>query len=74
MGSEDILMPREAGRYISDNSQNVKILAEGVDNVATLVFDLIKNGKADTDIKRWSTHKLNPKTGECGGHTSQPFK
>ena len=37
----DIMMPRESGKYIAENSQDVKISTDGVKKVAQLVSSLM---------------------------------
>ena len=37
MTSPDLMMPHEAGKFISEHSEDVKISAEGVSKVAAMV-------------------------------------
>lgn len=55
-----ILMPRDAGRFIAENSKDVTIKAEGVTKIAKVMADCIKSGSYS--IKSWKEHVLNPKT------------
>ncbi|XP_060559837.1 queuosine 5'-phosphate N-glycosylase/hydrolase-like isoform X2 [Ruditapes philippinarum] len=55
----DILMPRDAGRYISERSKDVKIIDNGVQKVAMFMADCVRSGTYN--IKSWKMHTLNPK-------------
>lgn len=56
----NILMPRDAGRFIAENSKDVSIKPEGVTKVAKLMAECIRSGTYS--IKSWKEHELNPKT------------
>ncbi|XP_045187701.1 queuosine salvage protein-like [Mercenaria mercenaria] len=56
----DILMPRDAGKFISGESKDVKINDSGVLKVAKFMADCVKSGTYS--IKSWKQHDLNPKT------------
>ena len=53
------MMPRDAGRYIAENSKDVFIKSEGVTKVAKVMAECIKSGTYS--IKSWKQHELNPK-------------
>lgn len=55
-----VLMPRDAGRFIAENSKDVSIKDEGVTKVAKVMAECIKTGSYS--IKNWKLHELNPKT------------
>ncbi|CAL1536126.1 unnamed protein product [Lymnaea stagnalis] len=57
---ERVLEPREAGHYITENSENVFILEEGVKKLAELLYTKVRSG--DFDVKMWRRHELNPQT------------
>ncbi|WAR19835.1 QSPP-like protein, partial [Mya arenaria] len=50
--------PRDAGRYIAENSKDVKINDVGVKKVAEIMAECVKSGTYS--IKSWKKHELNP--------------
>ncbi|GCC24894.1 queuosine 5'-phosphate N-glycosylase/hydrolase [Chiloscyllium punctatum] len=55
------LLPREAGKFISDNSKDVFILEKGVCKVAEMLFE--KRNSKELDATGWKLlHDLNPQT------------
>ncbi|XP_041042569.1 queuosine salvage protein isoform X2 [Carcharodon carcharias] len=55
------LPPKEAGKFISENSKDVSVLEEGVQKVAKMVFE--KRNSEELDATGWKLlHDLNPQT------------
>ncbi|XP_013086152.2 queuosine salvage protein-like isoform X2 [Biomphalaria glabrata] len=57
---EGVMSPRDAGRYITENCQDVSIVDAGVVKLAKILFEKVKTG--DFDVKMWRRHELNPQT------------
>ncbi|KAK3728024.1 hypothetical protein RRG08_033120 [Elysia crispata] len=57
---DGILNPREAGRFISENSKDVFIEDAGVQKVANMLYEKSKSG--EFNVKMWRKHELNPQT------------
>ncbi|XP_069786314.1 queuosine 5'-phosphate N-glycosylase/hydrolase [Narcine bancroftii] len=58
---ESRLLPKEAGKFISENSKDVFIIEEGVKKVAEMLFK--KRNTKEFDPTGWKLlHDLNPKT------------
>ncbi|XP_048448830.1 queuosine salvage protein isoform X1 [Rhincodon typus] len=56
-----LLLPKEAGKFISDNSKDVFILEKGVWKVAEMLF--VKRNSKELDATGWKLlHDLNPQT------------
>ncbi|XP_078070596.1 queuosine 5'-phosphate N-glycosylase/hydrolase [Mustelus asterias] len=56
-----LLLPKEAGKFISENSKDVSILKEGVQKVAEMLFE--KRNSKELDATGWKLlHDLNPQT------------
>ncbi|XP_038660800.1 queuosine salvage protein isoform X1 [Scyliorhinus canicula] len=55
------LLPKEAGKFISENSKDVSILEIGVQTVAEMLFE--KRNSKELDATGWKLlHDLNPQT------------
>ncbi|XP_078242259.1 queuosine 5'-phosphate N-glycosylase/hydrolase [Pogona vitticeps] len=61
---EAFLSPKESAKFIAENSKNVYIKDDGVQNVAEMLFDKVL--KKEFGVDGWkSSHELNPQsTGE----------
>uniref|UniRef100_A0A0B7A0U7 Queuosine 5'-phosphate N-glycosylase/hydrolase n=2 Tax=Arion vulgaris TaxID=1028688 RepID=A0A0B7A0U7_9EUPU len=57
---EGVLNPRQAGRYITENCNDVFIEDKGVKSLAKLLYDKVKTGSLD--VTMWRQHELNPQT------------
>ncbi|GFO11498.1 upf0553 protein c9orf64 [Plakobranchus ocellatus] len=57
---EGVLNPREAGRFITENSKDVFIEDGGIQKVAGMLYKKIKTG--DFNVKMWRKHELNPQS------------
>lgn len=53
-----VLNPREAGRFITENSSDVFIEDAGVQRLAMILHERVKVG--DFDVTMWRRHELNP--------------
>ncbi|XP_006818133.1 queuosine 5'-phosphate N-glycosylase/hydrolase-like [Saccoglossus kowalevskii] len=56
----EILTPRESGKFIADNSIDVKIKRDGIEKTAAIIFESVKSGKFTG--KNWKSHELHPKS------------
>ncbi|KAI0233319.1 Queuosine salvage protein [Lamellibrachia satsuma] len=61
-GGDDVLLPREAARWIAERSTDVKICEEGIKKTAQLIEDGITGPEPAISLGRWKQHQLNPKT------------
>ncbi|RUS85441.1 hypothetical protein EGW08_006774 [Elysia chlorotica] len=57
---DGVLNPRDAGRFISENSKDVSIEDAGVQKVANMIYEKSKTG--EFNMKMWRNHELNPQT------------
>lgn len=57
---EGVLGPRDAGRFISENSKDVFIEDAGIKKVSNMIYEKSKSG--EFSVKMWRKHELNPQT------------
>jgi len=62
MSTKGLLLPRVAGKFIAEHSQDIKILPDGVKQTARKILDMMRSHEALVDVSRWKLHTLNPKT------------
>ncbi|XP_019633643.1 PREDICTED: UPF0553 protein C9orf64-like [Branchiostoma belcheri] len=63
--STEALPPLESGKFIAENSQDVKVLQEGVKKAANVIFESLRKGEFSVELWKGAGatdgHELNPK-------------